>query len=198
MNRWTASAIAALLVAAAVAAFAVAEAGSQPGAVCGRERWAVKTGTDLDVALVANGVRPATVEQLRGLTAPLRPNARQTRRFGPTELAVVEVSATLRVIKREADGDYHLVIADPATGHTMIAEAPDPACAVGSRFAAEIAEVRRTLDGYFGGPLSGRRVVGNVPVTIIGVPFFDALHGQEGLAPSGIELHPILSIRVGQ
>jgi hypothetical protein len=31
-------------------------------------------------------------------------------------------------------------------------------------------------------------------VTVIGVGFFDRLHGQTGVAPNGIELHPILSL----
>jgi hypothetical protein len=28
----------------------------------------------------------------------------------------------------------------------------------------------------------------------MGVGFYDPLHGQEGVAPNGIELHPILEI----
>jgi hypothetical protein len=35
-----------------------------------------------------------------------------------------------------------------------------------------------------------------VPVTITGVAFFDKLHGQTGVAPNGIELHPVLSITI--
>ena len=34
----------------------------------------------------------------------------------------------------------------------------------------------------------------SMPVTVTGVGFFDVLHGQEGVAPNGIELHPILMI----
>ena len=34
----------------------------------------------------------------------------------------------------------------------------------------------------------------NVPVQVTGVLFFDFLHGQTGVAPNGIELHPILQI----
>jgi hypothetical protein len=30
-------------------------------------------------------------------------------------------------------------------------------------------------------------------VTITGVGFWDILHGQTGVAPNGIELHPVLS-----
>jgi hypothetical protein len=31
-----------------------------------------------------------------------------------------------------------------------------------------------------------------------GVGFFDRIHGQTGIAPNGIELHPILGICFGQ
>ena len=30
--------------------------------------------------------------------------------------------------------------------------------------------------------------------TLIGVGFFDRLHGQLGVAPNGIELHPVLDV----
>ena len=34
-----------------------------------------------------------------------------------------------------------------------------------------------------------------MPVTVTGVRFFDFLHGQTGVAPNGIELHPVLDIQ---
>jgi hypothetical protein len=34
-----------------------------------------------------------------------------------------------------------------------------------------------------------------VPVTVTGVGFFDRIHGQTGVAPNGIELHPVLDIQ---
>src|SRR5207244_927391 len=34
----------------------------------------------------------------------------------------------------------------------------------------------------------------NVPVQLTGVGMFDFLHGQTGVAPNGIELHPIINI----
>lgn len=33
--------------------------------------------------------------------------------------------------------------------------------------------------------------------TITGVGFFDVKHGQRGIAPNGIELHPVLRYRSG-
>jgi hypothetical protein len=106
----------------------------------------------------------------------------------------------LVVIKREADQDYHLVITDPQNLDLqnpqlrMIVESPDQGCAPGSRYAQEIAQVRQTIESVFHGPIVGRHVV-QVPVTVTGIPFFDPLHGQEGVAQNGIELHPILTIQ---
>jgi hypothetical protein len=37
----------------------------------------------------------------------------------------------------------------------------------------------------------------SVPVTVTGVGFFDYQHGQDGVAPNAIELHPVLSVTFG-
>jgi hypothetical protein len=73
----------------------------------------------------------------------------------------------------------------------MIVEAPDPRCASGSHFLDNIVFVRHVLDQKFGQIV---RLEPNVPVTVTGVAFFDTLHGQEGVAPNAIELHPIFVI----
>jgi hypothetical protein len=70
-------------------------------------------------------------------------------------------------------------------------EAPEPRCALGSQFLDNIGFVRQTLDKKFGDIV---RLEPNLPVTVTGVAFFDTLHGQEGVAPNGIELHPVLEI----
>jgi hypothetical protein len=38
------------------------------------------------------------------------------------------------------------------------------------------------------------RISWNICRGTAGVAFFDVVHGQEGVAPNGIELHPILMI----
>ena len=73
----------------------------------------------------------------------------------------------------------------------MITEAREPRCASGSLFLGKISIVRQTLDRKFGQIV---RLEPNVPVTIMGVAFFDSQHNQEGRAPNAIELHPILAI----
>jgi hypothetical protein len=162
---------------------------------CGTERWAVKTGTDADAARV-NMMMPqaATIAQLNAITAPSKPNSRATSRFAPTELQTFTVSGVLTVIKRETDEDYHLVIVDPNdTNQSMIVESPNPDCADGSVFSQQIGHVRSAIDQQFGS--IGRKQHPNLHVTVTGVAFFDPIHGQEGVADNGIELHPLLSIQ---
>ena len=116
---------------------------------------------------------------------------RKTSRF-PAEIKTFQISGILTVIKKEEDEDYHLVIVDQSDEDlTMIVESPNPNCAAGSRFLSQITDVRRALDQKFG---TFEREEPNVRVTVTGVAFFDRLHGQEGVASNGIELHPILAI----
>jgi hypothetical protein len=158
---------------------------------CGVERWSVKTGTDADVGLVdLNHVVPQTISYLRGLTAPANPPA--NNRVQPTETTTFVVDATLVEYKLENDSDYHLVIAD-AQGNTMIAEIPDPACVgSGSPFASAIQSARQQFDATYTATTSFQTA--NVPVQLTGVGFFDFQHGQTGVAPNAIELHPVLGI----
>ncbi len=176
-----------------LAATAVLLASTSLAIACGKERWPVKTGTDADAGSVVTVAQVAQIGDLAALPAPADPNAQPNSRFAPIETSTFSISAILSVIKREKDEDYHLVLSDlndPSV--TMIVESPNPDCAVGSVFANQIADVRQTIDDQFG-PIRRKRRPG-IPVIVTGVAFFDVLHGQEGVAPNGIELHPLLSI----
>ncbi|MBU6198231.1 MAG: PKD domain-containing protein [Xanthomonadaceae bacterium] len=75
----------------------------------------------------------------------------------------------------------------------MIAEIPDPACVgAGSPFAADIQNTRGQFDAKYTATTSFQTA--NIPVQLTGVGMFDFLHGQTGVAPNGIELHPVLGI----
>ncbi|HET9096986.1 MAG TPA: hypothetical protein VFN37_10015, partial [Candidatus Baltobacteraceae bacterium] len=55
--------------------------------------------------------------------------------------------------------------------------------------------VRTKLTNCFGSvPSSFTNFKSGIVVDVTGVAFFDALHGQTGVAPNGIEIHPVLSI----
>ena len=159
---------------------------------CGKERWSVKTVTDKDAAKVQEAPTPSTINQLRQIAAPLDPNHRPDSRYSPTELTTYEVTGYITLIKAEADQDYHIVLADDAS-RTMIVESTHPDCAQKSRFKAEIDQVRGALDQAFKGPIN-KPIKMRKLVTVTGVGFFDHIHGQTGVAPNGIELHPILQV----
>ncbi len=161
---------------------------------CGVERWSIKTGTDPDASLVnLNSSIPGNIVDLGALPAPsLNPNPPYDPRFQPTETTAFTLNATLTFYKKETDVDYHLVLQDPS-GHTLIGEIPSPACVgASSPFAAGIAGARASLDSHLEATPIFQNA--NLPVYVKGVGFFDFLHGQTGVAPNGIELHPLLQI----
>ena len=174
------------------------------------QRWPVKTGADADAANLVTQVPVATtIADMVALAVPsvLPPDARTPG----AEETVWELNATLTGYKHESDGDYHLVIAD-GQGHTMIAEIPDPAAlAAGSFFAEQITAAREAFDNQFGIQMAAAAHSAAAPqfaaavtvpalipasesVTVRGLGFFDFAHGQDGVAPNAIELHPVISI----
>ena len=176
-----------LLGAMLILAFHPAQALAQ----CGVERWSVKTGTDPDAGLVnLNSINPTTISNLTAIAAPN--SLPDNNRVRPTETTVWVINATLTKYVRAYDSDYHMVFTDGA-GRTMIAEIPAPGCVgPGSPFAAGIAHARAQFDAMFTATTTFQTA--NVPVQITGMGFFDHLEGQEGVAPNGIELHPIIDI----
>ncbi len=160
-------------------------------AQCGVERWSVKTGTDADSGLVnLNSSTSTTVASMRAFPAPSPIPA--NNRVSPAETTQWVINATLTEYKLESDSDYHLVLAD-ASGNTMIVEIPSPTCVgAGSPFFAGIQNARSEFDAKFTTTTSFQTA--NIPVQVKGVGMFDFLHGQTGVAPNGIELHPVLNI----
>jgi hypothetical protein len=161
------------------------------GIHCGTERWLVKTLSDPDRERVRLQPLDATVEELVALERPSLLSA--FARADPVEVTVYRVEARLLALFGEADGDYHLVLAslrDPTI--TMIAEVPDPRCAgaCASGNAEVYARLRQKLMDRLNSPQSESRPL----VRVTGAGFFDFLHGQRGVAPNGIELHPVLDV----
>src|SRR5450759_4869789 len=161
---------------------------------CGVESWAIKTGTDAGARSVnQKSLVPSNIFHLRTLPAPSSPPV--SSRVRPVETTVYSVSAILLRYKYEVDSDVHLVIADTG-GRTMIAEIPAPQC-VGSSspFLPSIRYVRSKFTSQFHPSNSWHQV--HTPIQIAGVGFFDFKHGQSGVAPNAIELHPVLRFSVG-
>jgi len=161
---------------------------------CGEERWAVKTGTDDDAALVDPTMLDATVAELRSFPAP--PVLPSTRRVVPYERRIYRLTgAVLDRYKLETtDSDYHLVISEGAL--TLIAEIPAPNClGAPSPFAPGIRQARASFDARL--TATDFFQTANTTVSLAGVGFFDFIHGQSGVAPNGFELHPVTAICFG-
>ena len=161
-------------------------------ATCGVERWSIKVGTDADAANV-DLIHPArtSINALRSIPVPSA-TLSLTNRYAPTETTAWVVNGTMTLFKLEADVDYHIVIQDQ-NGNTMVTEIPSPACdGAASPFDTAITAVRAKFDGRFTADPNFTSV--KVPVQMKGVGFFDFIHGQTGVAPNGVELHPVLDI----
>ena len=170
------------------------------GRACGIERWSVKTIADTEAPRI-KGPLQTTVATLRALPAPANPDTRPRSRFSPVELTLFALTVQLDAVKIESDGDYHLVISDPnRPKQRMIAEIPASYCVANARVAAAFHAARhaiRTLAHVTPRTASftwlDRR---SRPVLLVlhGVGFFDRLHDQLGVAPNGIELHPVIGV----
>lgn len=147
---------------------------------CGSERTQVK---DLLDGVKLHNSGQTTVENLIKLPAPRWSNS------GPRtdhEFSIVTIDTTVLRYHKEADQDLHLVLKGDS-GLTMIAEIPSPECAATSPWAGSMKTAREQfLKIYRPG----------VRVRLMGVIFFDKIHGQDGVAVQGVELHPVLRIEV--
>jgi hypothetical protein len=87
------------------------------------------------------------------------------------------------------DPEHHVVSAmirwvEEGEAPEKIAELPDEGCTAGSPFGRQMETAKRTFIRFM------QRHVQRIRLT--GLIFFDKLHGQAGVAPNRIELHPIL------
>ncbi|HEX2060775.1 MAG TPA: hypothetical protein VHK90_08535 [Thermoanaerobaculia bacterium] len=167
---------------------------SELHAACGVERWSVKTGTDPQAPSVnLSTYVSSTIYNFHQSTRPSSLPA--NGRVSPRETTQYRLSGTLIKYVREADSDYHLVIRD-GSGRTMIVELPASNCVgAGSPFGPGIARARSQFDARFTATTSMKTT--STPVTIKGIGFWDYIHGQTGVAPNGIEVHPVLDITFG-
>ena len=174
-----------------------------PVSRCGTERWHIKTLDDPGVNHIGQVPKTATIAALRALPVPsIYSRTNDASRYAPPEQTKYTVTAAVMGFKEEADRDFHVVIADPDSGQTMIAEIPDPNCSTvqQSGHANKIAAVRSSFTACFGQPHAGsgfRHLDGTTLLRLTGVGFFDYVHtpAQIGVAPNGFELHPLLSMK---
>ena len=159
---------------------------------CGIERWSVKTLADPAGRTLTLKPKATTIRALRRARVPGYLGLRRGR---GVERTTFRVRARLVEMKLEDDSDIHLVIADPtSTGATLIAEFPSKSCTAGAtpKARTKMNQARNGLIAACGAPTGSFRKLSGT-ATISGVGFFDQIHGQTGVAPNGIELHPVVS-----
>jgi hypothetical protein len=183
-----------IVAAAVVAVTATAVAAcATPGVCIHGKNWPVKIGKDPDALGVSLDPVPTTIDELRAVPHVERPPA---GRIAPVELRTwVLRDVELRSFQRAPDGDVHMVLADEH-GDTMIAEAAPPFCTdVDSPWRPQILRVRALVDQRIPMTVMGSP---HETVSLTGVGYIDYLHGQLGVAPNGIELHPVLAMCWGK
>jgi hypothetical protein len=166
--------------------------------VCGVERWNVKTTKDKRASLIKLNPVASSVDALRRMDVPVV--GRHDPRITGVETTVYRVRAQLVAMKAEDDGDILLVIASRSNrSHTMIVEFPNTAClgGVGSTKKRKMVAARKALVQSCGSASDSTFRTLHGAVTIDGVGFVDIKHGQRGVAPNGIELHPVLRFSGG-
>jgi hypothetical protein len=158
---------------------------------CGGPRWSMKTLADPAGRALTLKPKPTTIRKLRRAHAPSQLGPRRTRGI---ERTTFRVTGRLVEMRLEDDLDINLVIADPRTGGTMIAAFPSPSCTSGARpkARAKMSRARAALLAACGAPTSTPQRLSGTGV-ITGVGFFDPVRGQDGAAPSGLELHPVVA-----
>ena len=178
---------------------------------CGKERWKVKVGQDEHVKYLflnndiaaGNLENPTvtTISQLHNKPYPFpsltgRPPAwsyyqRATSGGDNTEFTIWTITARLTEKKNEADEDYHLIL--KSQSKYMVAEIPSVNCVAQTvePLKGMIIKARQDFD-VWKSTHPGSNF--NQRVRITGIGFFDRIHGAEGSAPNGIELHPVIKI----
>jgi hypothetical protein len=162
---------------------------------CGVERWNVKTLSDPAAkGLHRQKPRAATVEELASLPAP--PWSSRAPRSA-AERRIYSVDGCAVAYALESDSDLHVVLRG-ASRATIIVEFPDPLnCAPLSHAPGLMQQARDAFIGLVPArpTPSFRYLQRAIPVTVTGPLFMDKIHGQEGVAPNGAEIHPVLRVK---
>jgi hypothetical protein len=160
----------------------------------GEFRWSVKTLSDDRADLVNYTPVDRTVQQLRAIKRPKTTIGTQTSRLRGSERKAFRVKARLLKVKKEADGDFHLVIQGLTTTGTMVTELPDATCdgAAHSAKRAQMAAARNAFTAACGPATTSFHALSGT-ATLVGVGFFDKIHNSVGQTPAFLELHPLLS-----
>jgi hypothetical protein len=145
-----------------------------------------------------------TISNLASNTSTPRPDAGELKNGKRAEAEKRKVTVTAYIIETgaEEDGDYHLVLKDLTNNKTLIGEIPDPATSKLKGFPGlkgDFTKARQEVNDKIGTPPSRvTKLPQKIKVKITGFVFFDKMAHGNGHAINGVEIHPILSIKVVQ
>ncbi|HEY3876815.1 MAG TPA: hypothetical protein VGM92_15195 [Candidatus Kapabacteria bacterium] len=158
------------------------------------DRWKVKTladGFHVDTVAVATTIADQAA-------VPCPKVGEDVKRL-PSEKTLYSLTARLVEAKKEFDGDYHLILEDPASHLRMIAEIPDTTAAASPVYRQDFARARTEITKLLGRKpgFLGVHPVGTCWVQVEGIGFFDEPHifAPTGTAPNDREIHPVLHIQ---
>lgn len=166
-------------------------------------RWNVKTLTDTAGQRVYH--TDAIYDSISRLADTLiypRPNKKELTKGKRANAEKVKVTLIANIIATgmEDDGDYHLVMEDLKEAKTLIAEIPNPETETLRDFKNlqndyEIA--RNEIDSLVGKPTSNVKPLHKkVKASVTGFIFFDKRSHGNGHTLSGLEIHPIIKLKV--
>jgi hypothetical protein len=158
----------------------------------GEERWPQKVLIDKEAADIPHSFQESTIAQLTQIDTKTPQNRyREGKPRMEIEKHIYKIKdCFITDVLRENDNDLHLVIED-GKGNHMIAEIPDPQCpeAEKSDWSSNFEACRKLMLKYGN---NYRHYL----FTLTGVLFVDKAHGQTGIAPNSVELHPLLEMKV--
>ena len=155
----------------------------------GQERWVVKTLTDPESHEIdLKHSKPSSIAKIAGTKVPLNPMQVKDDRQD-MEKQLLTITCKIDAVNKEDDEDLHLVLHDG--GETMVGEIVFPCC-------PDVIDGHRRalLEKPFKqfGPFRANQEFKKHTWEVTGVVFVDFAHGQTGMLPNCIELHPIVDI----
>jgi len=159
----------------------------------GKNRWDVKTLTDISARSMSYKKIGSSIRKLRTIKAPSNITNSLVRQ--PEEKNLYSITCYITEYKIEEDGDFHLVLMDTKDSNiTMVGEIPDPECGV-MIDCPKLVDIQTVRNEFYNKYRMPKKRVAPGKYQVTGMFFFDKPHGQLGGAPNGAELHPILSIK---
>ena len=188
-----------VLLAAAVAVGISAAPGSarhaklKPGPWCGGTLWRQMNLSDVDKKKIDATPQNTTVQEISGLTPPVKIGLRRTT---PFQRQVWHLDVVIDRYRIGTDGEIALVLFSIPTGQYMNAYLANPSCLTpGSRMRRQIVAARDELKDHCPRVTASWQLLG-ISVELTGVGFWNPVRSTKGALPNGAELRPVTGLTI--